>query len=83
MTALMFAIIKHHNVIAKMLIKAGVDIDNILYQSAISVEKTLETIEYVMENYSQARVLFIWDSIAATPSEKDVEGKVLKECTLA
>jgi len=65
------------------MIKAGIDINNILYQSAISVEKTLETIEYVMENYSQARVLFIWDSIAATPSEKDVEGDFNPQSSMA
>jgi recombination protein RecA len=67
----------------EFMVKAGVDINNILYQSAISVEKTLETIEYVMENWSQARVLFIWDSIAATPSEKDVEGDFNPQSSMA
>ena len=65
------------------LVRAGCTKDQLLYQQAVSVEKTLETMEYVMNEYSGARVLFIWDSIAATPSEKDLEGDFNPQSSMA
>ena len=65
------------------LIKAGCDVDSMLYVQTVSVEKTLETIEYCMEKYEAHRILFIWDSIAATPAEKDVEGDFNPQSSMA
>ena len=63
--------------------KAGCVKNAMLYIQAVSVEKTLETIEYIMNEYADQRVLFIWDSIAATPSEKDVEGDYNPQSSMA
>jgi len=54
-----------------------------LYQQATSVEQVLNTMEYIMNEYSDARVLFIWDSVAATPSEKDLEGDFNPQSSMA
>jgi len=43
---------------------AGVDLDNLLYVQAKSVEFVFETIEQILGEYRN--VLFIWDSIAMT-----------------
>jgi len=51
--------------------KAGCDLDNFLYVPAKSVENVLETIETIMANSSHN--LFIWDSLAFTPCETDLE----------
>ena len=59
---------------AEFLEKAGCDRDQVLYIQATSVENVLESIEYLMETWPDEQLLFIWDSIAATPSEKDVAG---------
>lgn len=59
----------------KFLSKSGIDINSdFLYIQAVSVEKTLETIEDLMTEYPEQQFFFIWDSIAATSSEKDLEG---------
>ena len=63
--------------------KAGCTKDQLLYQQAISVENVLNTMEYIMNEYSDARVLFIWDSVAATPSEKDLEGDFNPQSSMA
>ena len=63
--------------------KAGCDIGSMLYVQTVSVEKTLETIEYCMDKYSDFQILFIWDSIAATPAEKDVEGDFNPQSSMA
>ena len=63
--------------------KAGCSKSGLLYIQAVSVEKTLETMEYIMHEYADQRVLFIWDSIAATPSEKDVEGDYNPQSSMA
>lgn len=52
--------------------KAGCDLDNILYAQASSVEFVLETIETLLGGNN--RFLFIWDSLALTPSKTDIEG---------
>ena len=53
--------------------KAGCDIESLLYVQANSVEFVLETIEDLLEN-NENRMLFIWDSLALTPSLTDQEG---------
>ena len=63
---------------------SGIDInDDFLYIQAVSVEKTLETIEDLMGQYPETQFLFIWDSIAATSSEKDLEGDFNPQSSMA
>ena len=63
---------------------SGIDIDrDFLYIQAVSVEKTLETIEDLMTEYPETQFLFIWDSIAATSSEKDLEGDFNPQSSMA
>lgn len=52
---------------------AGCDLERLLYVQANSVEFVLETIEDLLEN-NESRMLFIWDSLALTPSIADQEG---------
>jgi len=54
-----------------------------LYVQAVSVEKTLETIEDLMTQYPNTQFLFIWDSIAATSAEKDLEGDFNPQSSMA
>jgi len=53
--------------------RAGCDLNNLLYVQATSVEFVLETIEELLGT-NDNRMLFIWDSLALTPSVSDVEG---------
>ncbi len=53
--------------------RAGCDVNTILYVQAQSVEFVLETIEELLGS-NENRMLFIWDSLALTPSVSDVEG---------
>ena len=62
---------------------AGVNTDELLYVQAVSVEKTLETIEDLMGEYPETQFLFIWDSIAATSSEKEIESDFNPQSTMA
>jgi len=63
---------------------SGININNdFLYIQAVSVEKTLETIEDLMTEYAETQFLFIWDSIAATSSEKDLEGDFNPQSSMA
>ena len=57
----------------EFLVKAGCDIDRLLYVQAQSVEFVLETIEDLLFN-NESRMLFIWDSLALTPAISDIEG---------
>ena len=57
----------------QFLIKAGCDIDRLLYVQAQSVEFVLETIEDLLVS-NENRMLFIWDSLALTPAVSDIEG---------
>ena len=52
---------------------AGCDLSNLLYVQATSVEFVLETIEDLLVN-NENKMLFIWDSLALTPSNSDVAG---------
>ena len=68
----------------KFLENSGIDINNdFLYVQAVSVEKTLETIEDLMTEYSETKFLFIWDSIAATSAEADLEGDFNPQSSMA
>ena len=53
--------------------RTGCNLENLLYIQAQSVEFVLETIEDLLAN-NDNRMLFIWDSLALTPSVSDVEG---------
>ena len=63
--------------------RAGVDLSKLLYVQAVSVEKTLEQIEALLSNYEDTQFLFIWDSIAATASEKAIEGDFNPQSSMA
>ena len=58
---------------SEFLTAAGCDAENILYIQASSVEFVLETIEDIISQ-ADNRILFIWDSVALTPSETDIAG---------
>ena len=62
---------------------AGCDLSNLLYVQAVSVEKVLETIEELMDSYEDQRFLFIWDSVAATSSEKEIESDYNPQSTMS
>ncbi len=69
---------------SSFLLQAGVDpSEGFLYVQAVSVEKTLEAIEDLMKEYPETQFLFIWDSIAATSSEKDLEGDFNPQSSMA
>ena len=53
--------------------KAGCDVNNIMYVQATSVEFVLEAIEELLGS-NENRMLFIWDSVAQTPTDSDIEG---------
>jgi recombination protein RecA len=55
------------------LARAGCDVDRVLYVQARSVEFVLETMEDLLAS-NDSRMLFVWDSLALTPSVSDVEG---------
>ena len=55
------------------LMRMGCKEGKFLYITAISVEQVLEAVESIMTSGSK-RILFIWDSLANTPTVTDVEG---------
>jgi len=55
------------------LMRMGCKEGQFLYITAISVEQVLEAVESIMTSGSK-RILFIWDSLANTPTVTDVEG---------
>lgn len=55
------------------LARSGIDLEELLYLQAVSVEFVLETIEDLLKS-NDNRMLFIWDSLALTPAVSDVEG---------
>jgi len=67
----------------QFLTTAGVKVADLLYVQALSVEKVLETIEDLMGEYPETQFLFIWDSIAATTSEKEMESDFNPQSTMA
>jgi len=62
--------------------KVGCDLSTLLYVQARSVEFVLETIEELLAN-NHNKMLFIWDSIAFTPTESDVEGDFDPQSSMA
>ena len=64
------------------LTNTGCDINNLLYLQPPSVEYVLETIEELLGS-NDNRMLFIWDSLALTPSVSDVEGDFNPQSSMA
>ena len=63
--------------------KAGCNTEEMMYVQAVSVEMVLSRIEDLMGKWPETQFLFIWDSIAATPSEKDIEGDFNPQSSMA
>jgi|TARA_R110001583_G_scaffold26294_5_gene94739 recombination protein RecA len=61
---------------------AGCNVENLLYVQASSVEFVLETIESLLTN-NDNQMLFIWDSLAMTPSVSDIESDFNPLSTMA
>lgn len=62
--------------------KAGCNIQNLLYVQADSVEFVLETIEDLLKTTDE-KFLFVWDSMALTPSKTDLEGDFDPQSSMA
>ena len=62
--------------------RAGCDLSRLMYIQATSVEFVLETIEELL-GASDDQLLFIWDSLAFTPSVSDVEGDFNPQSSMA
>ena len=62
--------------------KMGCDLEDFLYVQAVSVEKTLELIEDLLKTGDQ-QFLFIWDSMALTPTTSDIEGDFNPQSSMA
>ena len=54
--------------------QAGCDLERLMYIQASSVEFVLETVEELLGAAANEQLVFIWDSLALTPSVSDVEG---------
>jgi len=66
----------------EFLSNAGCDVKTLLYVQAQSVEFVLETIESLLSN-NDGQMLFIWDSLAMTPSVSDIESDFNPLSTMA
>ena len=64
----------------KFLQKIGIDLSRFLYIQATSVETVLSLVEEYAPN---GNLLFIWDSVALTPTEKDIEGDFNPQSSMA
>ena len=62
--------------------RAGCDLGRLMYIQATSVEFVLETVEELL-GASEDQLLFIWDSLAFTPSVSDVEGDFNPQSSMA
>jgi recombination protein RecA len=62
--------------------RAGCDLNKLIYIQAASVELVLETIEELLAA-SDDKLLFIWDSLALTPSISDIEGDFNPQSSMA
>ena len=62
--------------------RTGCDLEQLMYVQASSVEFVLETIEELLGAAEQP-LLFIWDSLAFTPSVSDVEGDFNPQSSMA
>jgi recombination protein RecA len=61
---------------------SGCDLSKMLYVQATSTEMVLETIEELLGSNSN-RMLFVWDSLANTPCESDLETDFNPQRTMA
>ena len=66
----------------EFLANAGCNVEKLLYVQASSVEFVLETIESLLSN-NDSQMLFIWDSMALTPSISDIESDFNPLSTMA
>ena len=62
--------------------RTGCDLDRLMYVQASSVEFVLETIEELL-GAAEDKLVFIWDSLAFTPSVSDVEGDFNPQSSMA
>ena len=62
--------------------RAGCDLERLMYVQASSVEFVLETIEELL-GATDEQMVFIWDSLAFTPSISDVEGDFNPQSSMA
>ena len=62
--------------------RAGCDLEKLMYIQASSVEFVLETIEELL-GATDDQLVFIWDSLAFTPSVSDVEGDFNSQSSMA
>jgi len=62
--------------------RAGCDLESLMYIQTPSVEFVLETIEDIL-GATDDKMLFIWDSLAFTPSVSDVEGDFNPQSSVA
>ena len=62
--------------------RAGCELERLMYVQASSVEFVLETIEELL-GATDEQMLFIWDSLAFTPSVSDVEGDFNPQSSMA
>ena len=65
-----------------LLERAGCSLDRLMYVQASSVEFVLETVEELL-GATDEQILFIWDSLALTPSISDVEGDFNPQSSMA
>ena len=66
---------------SQFLERAGCNLEDLMYIQAESVEFVLETIEQLLIHDNQW--LFIWDSLAFTPSISDIEGDFNPQSSMA
>ena len=64
------------------LTRAGCDLNRLMYIQAASVEFVLETVEELL-GAADEQLVFIWDSLALTPSISDVEGDFNPQSSMA
>ena len=62
--------------------QAGCDLERLMYIQASSVEFVLETVEELL-GATEEQLVFIWDSLALTPSVSDVEGDFNPQSSMA
>ena len=62
--------------------RSGCDLERLMYVQASSVEFVLETIEELL-GATDEQLVFIWDSLAFTPSISDVEGDFNPQSSMA
>jgi len=66
---------------SEFLRNSGCDLSKLIYLQAESVEFVLETIEELLS--TDNKWLFIWDSLALTPSVSDIEGDFNPQSSMA